>query len=107
MKVVERICKHCGWVGASEDTVGDRVFDPSWRNDPEYQDWGSCPKCHLGTVEAAECRGCGEAYPADDLHEGRCPECYVEWKAGPEVNPVFHSILNALRNGPNVFGGGK
>lgn len=103
-----RYCKHCGWFGHVEDTVGDRVLDPSWRNDPEYQDWGSCPKCNLGTVEGAECQDCGTAYPADDLHDGRCPECYVEWKAEESnVHPVFQGTLNALRNGPGFFGGGK
>ena len=66
-----------------------------------------CPECG-GTLEyAVRCRHCFEWFRDDEIHDGYCPECYVEWKAGPEVNPVFHIILNALRNGPGFFGGGK
>lgn len=98
-----RYCKHCSWFGHVEETVGDRVLDPSWRDDPEYQDWGSCPKCGLGTVEGAECQDCGTAYPADELHESRCPECYVEWKAvESNIHPAFQGILDRIK-----FGGGK
>lgn len=94
--MTERYCKHCLWHGASEETIGDRVLDPSWRDDPEYQDWGSCPKCGLGTVEGAECRDCGTACPADDLHEDRCPECYVEWKESRIPDP--HNPANSSRD---------
>lgn len=100
-----RYCKHCGWFGHVEDTVGDRVLDPSWRNDPEYQDWGSCPKCHLGTVEGQKCRDCDEPYPADDLHEGRCPECYVEWKAiQPELDTARKAIWDFVDNIKTIRG---
>lgn len=83
----------CEWIGNNPKETPDGIV--------------YCPECG-GTLEyAVRCRHCFEWFRDDEIHDGSCPECYVEWKAGPEVNPVFHSILNALRNGPGFFGGGK
>ena len=83
----------CGWHGTDAPEDSDGIV--------------YCPDCGDGLTYAAQCRDCGEWFRDDEIHDGYCPECYVEWKAGPEVNPVFHSTLNALRNGPGFFGGGK
>ena len=80
----------CGWHGTDAPEDSDGIV--------------YCPNCGGKLTYAAQCRDCGEAYPADDLHEGRCPECYVEWKADAYlvVHPVFAGILEGIK-----FGGGK
>ena len=83
----------CGWHGTDAPEDSDGIV--------------YCPDCGGKLTYAAQCRDCDEWFPSDLVKDGRCSECYVEWKAGPEVNPVFHRPLNALRNGPGFFGGGK
>lgn len=58
--------------------MGDWVFASEWKDDPEYQDWGSCPNCGLGVVDGADCTDCGTPYATADLHDGLCPGCYVD-----------------------------
>jgi len=84
----------CGWHGTDAPEDSDGIV--------------YCPDCGDKLTYAAQCRDCGEWFPSDQVKDGRCPECYVEWKAEESnIHPVFQGTLNALRNGPGFFGGGK
>lgn len=69
------ICPKCGWTGEDSETRGDPVPFPEWKNDPEYQDSGTCPNCLRRVVEAAVCAACLEYVPAADLIDETCPGC--------------------------------
>jgi DNA-directed RNA polymerase subunit RPC12/RpoP len=81
----------CGWHGADAPEDSDGIV--------------YCPNCGGKLTYAAQCRDCGEWFPSDQVKDGRCPECYVEWKAiQPELDTAHKAIWDFVDNIKTIRG---
>lgn len=98
------ICKNCQSVLDYEDCEEWWVIN-FLGEEPEQE--LHCPGCRSLMTEAAVCSSCGEYCEAWKMVDGLCGACLDRKTETSNIHPVFQGTLNALRNGPNVFGGGK
>lgn len=87
------ICPNCNQIVDELPTRREFLTNQYGGKDAVNVSDRSCPKCGENTVDAAECKICGEVYADETLHDRICPEClpdaYDDMKSSQNLSQLF------------------